>query len=90
MAEQSEIEVGKRFRVNRAFSDIWLHDVISFDDGHHHPIKVPEGAEGVVHSLRSHDGAGHFDARYPDVHGWPEAEDGGVRVQTHVYDIVML
>lgn len=90
MAGRSELKVGQRFRTTRTFTDKWLHDVIQFDGGLHEPITVPEGAEGVVHSLRSPDGNGYFDARYPDVHGWPEAAEGGTRVQTSTSDIAML
>lgn len=83
-----EAAAGTRFRVTRDFTDEWLHDLIHFDGGLHELVHVPKGAEGVVHSPHgTPDGYGYIDAHFPDLHAWPPAEGGGVRVQTHVSDM---
>ncbi len=85
-----EANVGTRFRVTREFTNEWLHHSINFDGGLHESVAVPAGAVGVVHSRHSVNGYGYVDAHFPDVIGWPEAEGGGMRVQTHVGDMEKL
>lgn len=90
------LKPGQRFRVTRQFTAEFLDDVILFDGGLHHPITVPEGTEGIVHALGSTPNSGdffhrgYFDARYPELLGWPSAKEGGVRVETDSKNIELL